>query len=87
MYMYTVALWRYIHTVVSRLNAHIQLIAPCTFIRMVLTFIEWLIELNAPAQLDVHAVVEQATKPIVFITTLLFYKPQTTVDLIDALLE
>ena len=46
--------------VVSRFNAHIQLIAPCAFIRRVLTFIAWLIELNAPAQLDVHVVVEQA---------------------------
>ena len=71
------------HTIVSRLNAHIQLIAPCAFIQTVLTFIARLIELNAPAQLDVHAVVEQATKPIVLITTLLFYKPQTSVDLID----
>ena len=51
---------------------------------MVITFIAWLIELNVPAQLDAHVVVEQATKPIVFITTLLFYKPQTSVDLIDA---
>ena len=51
---------------------------------MVLTLIVWLIELNVPAQLDAYVVVEQATKPIVFITTLPFYKPQTSVDLIDA---
>ena len=57
---------------------------PCAFNQTVLTFIAWLIELNAPAQLDAHAVVEQATKLIVLITTLLFYKPQTSVDLKDA---
>ena len=55
-----------LHTVVS----HIQLFATCVFIRAVLTFIAWLIELNAPAQLVAHAVAEQATEPIVSIATI-----------------